>query len=598
MKRSIVLVFASAVSVALGAAAEAETKRNIISALRGGLPSIPLSLARLDPNWWKATTPTTTPAPTTAAPNATANPCVSQRTSSSGLFAVEIEQCTPFLNMPATFIADTEYWKNECKSVPAGAKYVKMNVDQVTDYFKPRGIRSMCDMFTSGDKHEWSVDGIGWNTPGASTQGLGGSDDGWLGAKKCGSDPRDTPNFWGVNTNSTQTGGCCHANYSLAGKSWGKAFKMEYCGMPKQLAPVCTPMTTVPGSFSADSAFWAEQCKAIPMTASFVKVAVGDSVDFYRPPTGTSFCDMLTANNKHKWSKDGDTWITPTYDTLAGSFGGSADKGVEDIGVNKSDARNKTIFWGSNVATNTGGCCYSSNLSETPGWGKRLTMSYCEVVVPPATSQLVTLLHNNEDAIQALENTLNGLHTRLANAEQVDVMAAGNVSLAQSGMYKLALKAKNEAGELEAVTFRSSMFNSSLDNAETQLNGASKRLALAAKAAEEVRTVAKATATAKDLEKQDKLSDTIWKLLDPSNKDSLDATEKKVRGMEKAADKFRSQLRGEVKTVLVTKMRRSVGKLRKVIHRLGTAGNKRSDSSLGDVESSDSLGADLGLNDS
>lgn len=73
---------------------------------------------------------------------------------------------------------------------------------------------------------------------------------------------------------------------------------------------------------------------------------------------------------------------------------------------------------------------------------------------------------------------------------------------------------------------------------------------------------------------------------------------KKVRGMEKATDKFRSQLRGEVKTVLVTKMRRSVGKLRKVINRLGTAGNKQSDSSLGDVESSESLGADLGLDDS
>jgi hypothetical protein len=592
MKSSTILVFASAVSVALGAAAEAQNKRNIISALRGGLPHIPFSLARLDPGWWKATTPTTTAAPTTAAPNATANPCA-KTVSAGGLFEVEIEKCTPFLNMPGTFVADTEYWKNECKSVPAGATYVKMTVDQVTDYFKPRGVRSMCDMLTSGDKHEWSVDGIGWNTPGASTAGLGGSDDGWLGEKKCGSDPRDTPNFWGVKTNSTQTGGCCHANYSLAGKAWAKPFKMEYCGLPKALAPVCTPMTTVAGSFSADSAFWALQCKAIPMTASFVKIAMGDSVDFYRPPTGTSFCDMLTANNKHKWSKDGETWTTPTYDTLSVSFGGSAEKGVDT-----SDARNKTSFWGSNLATDTGGCCYTSNLSETPGFGKPFTMSYCEVVVPPATSQLVALLHNNEDAIQALENTLNGLHTRLSNAEQVDVDAAGNVSLAQSGMYKLAMKAKNEADELDSVTLRSSLFNSSLDNAETQLNGAQKRIAVAAKSAKEIRLIAEQTATAKGLAAQDSLNDKIWMLLDPSNKDSLDKTEARVRAMEKAADKFRGQLRGEVKTVLVTKMRRSAGKLRKVIHKLGTAGNKESDSNLGDVESSDSLGADLGLNDS
>ena len=54
-----------------------------------------------------------------------------------------------------------------------------------------------------------------------------------------------------------------------AGKGWAKPYKMEYCGLPEALAPICTPLTTVEGSFQADKDFWANACKAIPMTTAF-----------------------------------------------------------------------------------------------------------------------------------------------------------------------------------------------------------------------------------------------------------------------------------------------------------------------------------------
>merc|ERR1719161_3442586 len=69
------------------------------------------------------------------------------------------ETCTPFLNMPGTFLANTEYWKIACQAVPTKATYIKMTTGDVVDYFKPKEGKSICDMLTSSDQHLWSLDG-------------------------------------------------------------------------------------------------------------------------------------------------------------------------------------------------------------------------------------------------------------------------------------------------------------------------------------------------------------------------------------------------------------------------------------------------------
>jgi len=568
-------------------------RRSHPKVLRGGLPAVPVNLARLDPGWWRATTPTTTIVPAVVAKKEDAADGVPTTTAKPGLFDVKIEMCTAFLNMPGTFIANEEYWKNECKVIPTKATYLKLTAGDVTDYFKPKDKKSMCDMLGSKDQHMWGSDGFTWVTPAASTAGLGGSADGWLTKQKLENDKRDTPTFWG---GRGQTGGCCHADYKSEGKGWAKPYKMEYCGLPEALAPICTPLTTVEGSFQADKDFWANACKAIPMTTAFVKIAMGDTVDYFRPTTGKTYCDMLTSGISpvHKWSKDGDTWVDMAgkYET-GPNFGGSMVKAVET-----GDARNHVPFWGSSKPGNTGGCCYAAPEAKEPiGFGKGFTMSYCEQATAPPVNQLVELLRSSEAGVAALEKDLGSLHTRLSTAENVNVEAAGNVSLAQAGMYKLAVKAQSEADELGVFQLRSSMAGSNLDQAENQLKAAEKTVVSGAKSAKATAVIAKKVASPEYLLAQDTLNDQMWKLLDPTNKDSLDATEKRVGAMEEDTRKFKKKLGNEVKSILVGKMRRSVRRLRKVIHRLGVAGRKSSEDQLGVTESGAPLGSDLGLVD-
>jgi len=241
-------------------------------ALRG------VALARIDPRWWKA--PTAPPPTSKHAETAKVSRTI------DAVFDVQTEMCTPFLHMPSDFVANPEYWKDECKSVPKQATHIKMTVGDVTDYFKPKAGRSMCDMLVSADQHMWSSDGVAWKAVAmvsASTVGLGGSADGWLNNGANATDKRDTPSFWGVRAGAVQKGGCCHSDYKTVGKAWAKPYEMEYCGVPVALAPICTPLVTVAGSSSADTAFWAQTCKQIPLTTSFIKVAMGSSVDYYRP---------------------------------------------------------------------------------------------------------------------------------------------------------------------------------------------------------------------------------------------------------------------------------------------------------------------------
>lgn len=299
---------------------------------------------------------------------------------------------------------------------------------------------------------------------------------------------------------------------------------------------------------------------------------------------------MLTAGNHHKWSKDGVNFTTPKY-AMSG-LGGSADKGVTT-----GDARTQVNFWGSNTVTNTGGCCYASPTDKAPGFGKPFIMSSCEVAMAPPMAQLVDLLHGNEKAVQELESTLSGIHTRLLNAEQTSADASGNESLARSGMYKLALKAADDADHLKSFAMRTSMLGASLDQAENQLTGSAKQVQAATKRAKAVAMIGKMIGGQKALHAQETLNDKIWKLIDPKNVNSLAATEERVRGMEEATDSFVKELRGHVKTAMVTKMRPETHRLRKAIQKLGIASSNVGDDSLGKVGSSPRLGADLGLND-
>ena len=93
--------------------------------------------------------------------------------------------------------------------------------------------------------------------------------------------------------------------------------------------------------------------------------------DFIRPiDSDTSYCEMLQAHNKHQWSSDGLTWVTPDFYS-GGSNGGSATNWPRDKG-GAGDERKHLSFWGNDWdgSSSTGGCCSTSTASYGSSWGK------------------------------------------------------------------------------------------------------------------------------------------------------------------------------------------------------------------------------------
>ena len=89
--------------------------------------------------------------------------------------------------------------------------------------------------------------------------------------------------------------------------------------------------------------------------------------DFIRPiDSETSYCEMLQADDKHQWSSDGLTWVTPGYSPSTNSNGGSVAKWPRDKG-RAGDERAHLSFWG-NDGSLTGGCCSSSTATFFTGW--------------------------------------------------------------------------------------------------------------------------------------------------------------------------------------------------------------------------------------
>jgi len=567
--------------------------------LSGFFPALPDGYALLDPGWWRATTPPpTTPAPkkngTNVKANVTQKPPAKKKfvvPSAEELFNVQADTCTTFLNMPGTFAANKKYWESECKGIPKNSTYIKIMMGDVTEYFRPKAKNTnMCQMLTSSNLHSWSSDGETWATPdyGAATQ-LGGSALNWP-AKASATDKRSELSVWGNAGTQQLSGGCCHSDKSAQGKAWGKPYKMAHCGVAKTYGAVCTPLTTVLGTTHATIAYWANLCKQVPITASYIKMITGVFVDYYKPPTGKTYCDMLTMDGGktpiHKWSPDGENWkilprIHPNF--IGGSAHGQVGKD-----------RIFPTFWGGVYVAGGFG---QESPSDPVGFHKTFTMSWCEVERPPPIAQLVAEMHKTEKVVESLETKLDTLHARLLAGEKVSVDAAGNVSLAREGIYKLATKFLDEEGAMKQIAWVASISNTSLLSVQNELMPAARRVRSDARKLERAAQIANETATPPAMTKHEGLNKKIWKLLDPKDPNRLDVTEKNMGLLKQDVDKFRGELGGEIKKIMVTKLRRSVHKLRKALKRLGTTAHRRQSKTaqLGDVDGSERLGANLGL---
>jgi len=128
----------------------------------------------------------------------------------------------------------------------------------------------------------------------------------------------------------------------------------------------CAQLTT--GSVVND---WQTICSAIPTDAGHIQLTMGDVIDFFRPVTGSSFCDMLTSSNRHEWSNDLTTWHIPDY--FSSHVGGSATNWPLDNVA--GDDRRYLSFWGDGRG-GIGGCCHNS-YSDASFPGRQFTMYWC-----------------------------------------------------------------------------------------------------------------------------------------------------------------------------------------------------------------------------
>eukprot|EP01062_Namystynia_karyoxenos_P073117 TRINITY_DN69965_c0_g1_i1.p1 TRINITY_DN69965_c0_g1~~TRINITY_DN69965_c0_g1_i1.p1 ORF type:complete len:3098 (+),score=817.94 TRINITY_DN69965_c0_g1_i1:65-9358(+) len=74
----------------------------------------------------------------------------------------------------------------------------------------------------------------------------------------------------------------------------------------------------VDGSTWADAKYWWDKCQSIPNDADYIKVVMGEVVDYFRPVHGVTYCGMLMSDRKHQWSNSvwkisQGAWVTPEY---------------------------------------------------------------------------------------------------------------------------------------------------------------------------------------------------------------------------------------------------------------------------------------------
>lgn len=171
--------------------------------------------------------------------------------------------------------------------------------------------------------------------------------------------------------------------------------------------PVVGLLARVGSATKADSAFWGAACQRLPPTTQYIIVLMGAVLDYFKPIDGeTSFCDMLTSNDKHLWSPNGVDWQQPTYaNATQGSgkvLGGSSDAWPRDKVGN--DERDLLSMWGDMDGAKLGGCCSrSKKVASTTGhnggtdtWAQDFDMWYVDLKTSTTTS--TTIATNAETA--------------------------------------------------------------------------------------------------------------------------------------------------------------------------------------------------------
>ena len=101
---------------------------------------------------------------------------------------------------------------------------MRLNMGEITDFFKPRSSYTFENMLISNNRHLWSSSAAGpFVQPDYASNGLGGSAHNWP-LNNIPDNNRLTLSFWGSDT-AAGAGGCCNL-FNTADYDWGKPFKL------------------------------------------------------------------------------------------------------------------------------------------------------------------------------------------------------------------------------------------------------------------------------------------------------------------------------------------------------------------------------------
>eukprot|EP00729_Bicosta_minor_P032758 gene32758-biopygen12650 len=287
----------------------------------------------------------------------------------------------------------------------------------VRDFFKPADAgTTYCEMLLAHDKHQWSPNGVDWfAVEFANTYDNGGSAPYWpRDNSTVEGDAREHLSFWGIDDG--RLGGCCSTSTAVSRTDEG-GWSRDVPGVPFTLSyalPEFNPLppnvgmslvANVPGTTVANDDYWAAQCKTIPSSTLFLVLDMGTVRDFFKPAdAGTTYCEMLQADDKHQWSPNGVDWFAVEFVSRRSSHkGGSAAGWPRDNA--ERDARSYLSFWGYDGRfTLSGGCCSSStSVDQTypslpdhtyKEWGQSFTVSDALLLQPLPPNTGMSLVAN------------------------------------------------------------------------------------------------------------------------------------------------------------------------------------------------------------
>jgi len=338
--------------------------------------------------------PQPTPKPTAATPKPSV--AATPKPSACNKQAVRKPNMRKLVSVSGAERTHADYWKEQCASIKTeNVEFIAMITGNVIDYFKPKAGKTVCEMLTTGQSHQWSSDAENWVTPDGYGNQLGGSTAGWINANREVCDKRVMVNGWGMpygaGIQTGTTGGHGSNDYSARQSgdvnAWANSFEIWYSVAPCNRQAVNkvggVKVVDVAGTTLTHKDFWAAECQKIPADAKYISLVMGDVTDYFKPRPGSSFCDLMTIPNKHMWSSnpDANNWVN--VDTYGNQLGGSTAQWTSD-NAEVCDKRSFLSGWGmpypagqkTGTSGGHGSNSYAARWTLVNGWSNPFSVFY------------------------------------------------------------------------------------------------------------------------------------------------------------------------------------------------------------------------------